>query len=99
MQTLLWLLQRLWHFRSALATMFFVIVVGFLDNYSFLHVFRLWQKNRELQADVEKYKKEYNADTHQLYLLETSPEAIEKVARVNLLMKTADEDVYVIVEE
>ena len=42
------------------------------------------------------FEQKYNADTEALNDLLNSPEAVERVARVNLYMRTPDEDVYVI---
>lgn len=99
MATLVHYAKYVWRFRSAIAVLLFVVIAGFVDKYSFWSLFRLWQQNNELSARIAQYRKEYDNDTHELHLLETSPEAIEKVARMNLLMKTDDEDIYVVVEE
>ena len=53
----------------------------------------------EYAERVAQYHKEYEHDTRELRMLETSAAAVEKVARVNLLMKNENEDVYVVVEE
>lgn len=92
-------LNVLFRARIALLTGFFVLVVGFLDDRSFYHVLLLMHENSELRQEIATYEAQYAADAQALRLLETSQEAVEKVARVNLLMKTANEDVYVVVEE
>ena len=71
-------------------------IVGFLDLNSFLRLFELRRQNAALRAEVAEYEDRYNADTKALHDLMNNPEAVERVARVNLNMKTADEDVYVI---
>ena len=78
---------------------FFVVVVGFVDETSFLHLFQLTQKNSELRQEIAQYEAQFAADSVAVHQLLTSQEAVEKVARVNLLMKTDNEDVYVVVEE
>lgn len=74
----------------------FIAIAGFLDDNSFWRRYQLHQQNNELREEIKKYEDRYNADTKELHELEGNPEAVERVARVNLLMKTADEDVYII---
>ena len=89
-------LSFFWNRRSLWATAFFVAVVGFLDENSVVNLIRQWQENRELRAEITRYEEEYaNANTR-LQRLSTSQEAVEEVARVNLLMKSDDEDVYLV---
>ena len=73
-----------------------IAIVGFLDPNSFLRLFDLRRQNAALRAEIAEYEARYNADTQALHDLMNNPEAVERVARVNLNMKTADEDVYVI---
>ena len=74
----------------------FIAIVGFLDPNSFWRLFELRRQNAALRAEIAEYESRYNADTQALNDLMNNPEAVERVARVNLNMKTADEDVYVI---
>lgn len=74
----------------------FIAIVGFLDANSFWHHYELKQQNDMLRTEIADYEARYAADTRALHELEHSQEAIERVARVNLYMKTEDEDVYVI---
>lgn len=99
MQRFFRLINVLWSGRSWLVTIFFVVVVGFLDQNSFLNLFFLLQKNSELKDEIAHYAQQYADDSKALRLLDTSEEAVEKVARVNLLMKNDNEDIYVVVEE
>ncbi len=77
----------------------FVAIVGFLDPNSFWHRHQICTQNDELRDEIATYRTQYNNDTRELRELERNPEAVERVARVNLYMKTADEDVYVIENE
>lgn len=74
----------------------FVAIVGFIDPNSFLHRYELHSHNEELRKEIKKFEDRYNQDTRELYELDNNPEAVIRVARVNLYMKTAEEDVYVI---
>lgn len=74
----------------------FIAIVGFLDTNSLWRLYELRRQNENLRTEISEYEKRYNADTRELLELQHSPEAVERVARVNLFMKTADEDIYVI---
>ena len=74
----------------------FITIVGFLDPNSFWQRYKLYAQNEALKLEIKKYEERYERDTKELNELENNPEAVERVARVNLYMKTADEDVYVI---
>lgn len=77
----------------------FVLVVGFLDENSFLnryyHKMEIW----ELQEEIRNYTDRYNRDTEQLDRLNADPEAIVKVARERYYMKRDNEDVYVFMQQ
>lgn len=92
-------LQRIWQYRFGVLLLFFFIVAGFIGEYSFYQYWSLKRQNMELAERIDQYQKEFQSDTRELHQLETSVEAVEKVARVNLLMKSENEDVYVVVEE
>ena len=92
-------LQRIWQYRFGVLLLFFFIVAGFIGAYSFYQYWSLKRQNMELAERIDQYQKEFQGDTRELHQLETSIEAVEKVARVNLLMKSENEDVYVVVEE
>ena len=74
----------------------FIAVVGFLDPNSICHLYQLRQQNQALRDEIAVSVQKYNVDTEALNDLLNSPEAVERVARVNLYMRTPDEDVYVI---
>ncbi len=81
------------------AIVIFFVLVGFLTPNSFMNRYRLHQENEALRAEIRKYEEIYERDSKELHALETSPEAVERVARVHHFMKSADEDVYIIEEE
>lgn len=93
------LISFLWSRRSLWATVFFVAVVGFLDENSVANLIGQWHRNAELRSEIKQYEDQYDEATQRLKLLSSSQEAVEEVARVNLLMKSNDEDVYIIEEK
>lgn len=74
----------------------FILIVGFLDANSFWNNYKLEQENARLREEITNYEQRYAASTKELQELQSSPEAIERVARVNLYMKTTNEDIYII---
>lgn len=74
----------------------FIAIVGFIDPNSFWHRYELHNQNEALKEEIRKYEERYQADSKALYELEHNPAAVERVARVNLYMKTSNEDVFVI---
>lgn len=93
------ILSFLWERRSLWATVFFIAVVGFFDENSVTNLISQWHKNSELKAAIEQYEQEYDEATTRLRQLSSSQEAVEEVARVNLLMKSNDEDIYIVEEK
>lgn len=75
----------------------FILVVGFLDSNSMLHRYNLHAENEAVRDEIAKYDKEYAKTSADLEDLMSSNEAIEIVARENLMMKKADEDVYEVI--
>lgn len=77
----------------------FVIWIMFFDENNL----RQHQKNRQelalLEEQVRNYKQKIEADKQKLYELQTNDANLEKFAREQFLMKKADEEIYVIVEE
>lgn len=91
-------LSFLWNRRSLWATVFFVAVVGFLDENSIMNLVKQKRENAALREQIANYEQEYDDATSRLQQLSSSQEAVEEVARVNLLMKSDDEDVYIVEE-
>ncbi len=76
-----------------------VLVVGVLDENSFLKRIRLESKIRDLNEQIDKYNVKYEENTARLRELETSPKAIEKIARERYFMKADDEDIFVLSDD
>lgn len=74
----------------------FIVYVGFIDSNSFWNRYELHKQNNALREEIKRFEEKYEADTKEYNELKFSPEAVERVARVNLYMKTENEDVYII---
>ena len=93
------ILSFIWSRRSLWTTVFFVVIVGFIDENSVVNLIAQWHTNAELRSEIKHYEEQYAESSQRLKQLASSQEAVEEVARVNLLMKSNDEDVYIIEEK
>ncbi len=82
--------------KYLIAVSVFLLIFVFLDENNLIRRFQHKQEIRTLNEEIEKYRGIYVRDTERLNQLETNPEAIEKIAREKYLMKTANEDIYII---
>ncbi len=76
---------------------FIILIVGILDENSFLSLCRRSERISQLRAEIESYKAQYAWADRQVLDLENNPDAVEKMAREKYFMKRADEDVFVVV--
>ena len=93
------IVSRIWRYRIAFVIALFVLGAGIFDENSVLNILLLTNSNNELRHDIAEFEKQYQEDSRALQLMDNSPEAVEKVARVKLFMKKANEDVYVVVND
>ncbi|MGL5273655.1 MAG: FtsB family cell division protein [Phocaeicola sp.] len=73
----------------------FLFIIIFVDDNNLIRRARQQSEIRELTSDIERYKKQYEADTETLKELTANPEEIEKIARERYLMKKPNEDIYI----
>jgi len=85
--------------KYLIALVFFVIWVTFFDENNWMQHRQNQKELALLEEQVNFYKQKIQADKRKLIELQTNDENLEKFAREQFLMKKADEDVYVIVEE
>ncbi len=76
-----------------------VIIVGFLDDNSFLQRMEQEFQIRDLKSQIEEYNNRYETDSRQLRELNRNPKAIEKIARERYFMKADDEDIFVLSDD
>jgi cell division protein FtsB len=77
----------------------FVVWIMFFDDNNLRQHRQNLSELALLQAQVDSYKQKIEADKRKLYELQTNDANLEKFAREQFLMKKADEDIFVIVEE
>ena len=75
------------------------LVVGVVDENSFLKRIQLESKISELKDQIQEYNNQYDRDMARLRELETNPKAIEKIARERYFMKADDEDIFVLSDD
>ena len=78
---------------------FIVLIVGFIDDNSFMHRFDRRSRMGQLRSEIEAYKTQYETADRCLREMDSNPKAIEKMARERYFMKRPGEDVFVIRDE
>ena len=73
-----------------------VLIVGVLDENSFMKRIQYELQINELEDQISKYKTQHEADSKKLRELRCNPKAIEKIARERYFMKADNEDIYVL---
>ena len=76
-----------------------VLIVGFVDENSFLKRIDYEFQIRDLKSQIEAYNRRYESDSRQLHELNRNPKAIQKIARERYLMKADDEDIFVLSDD
>ena len=85
--------------KYLIATILFIVWMLFFDhNDIFLHL-QYRKELNELKADKKYYQEQIDLTRKEVDLIKSNPQAMEKVAREQYLMKKDDEDVFVVGEE
>ncbi len=77
----------------------FTIWMLFFDQNNVVDRVRMGTEIRQLEDDREYYLEQIQKDSARLSELTTNKENLEKYAREQFLMKKANEDVFVVIEE
>lgn len=86
------------HYKYLIVIVVGTLLVGFVDENSYMHRMQLNMKINDLKSEISKYEQQNEADTKQLMELSHDPKAVERIARERYFMKTDDEDIYVLSE-
>ncbi len=87
------------HYKYIITIVIGVLVVGFLDENSFMQKIKYEFEIRDLQEEINKYNASYERDARQLRMLRSNPKNIEKIARERYFMKADDEDIFVLSDD
>ena len=89
---------RIFKNKYLIATILFIVWMLFFDhNDIFLHL-QYRKELNELKADKKYYQEQIDLTRKEVDLIKSNPQAMEKVAREQYLMKKDDEDVFVVGE-
>ncbi|MBQ7570966.1 MAG: septum formation initiator family protein [Bacteroidaceae bacterium] len=84
--------------KFIVVAVFFTVMIGFVDEDSFYNRYLRNQEISALRAEMMRYQNRYENDTRALNDLQTSRDAVVRVAREQYFMKYPDEDVYVVMD-
>lgn len=76
-----------------------VLVVGFVDENSFVKRIKNNMRISELNGQISEYREQYARDEALLRELRHNPDAVVRIAREKYFMKMEDEDIFVFSEE
>jgi len=79
--------------------LFIALIVGVVDEDSFLNRHPRQVRIDMLRQEIAHYKNQYNEADSKIRELESNKKAVEKIARERYLMKRANEDVFIFVNE
>ena len=87
------------HYKYAIVIIAGIILVGFVDENSFMHRVQLEMQISDLLQQIDKYNAHYDDDMRKLRELNHVPWAYQKIALERYCMKTDDEDIYVLSDD
>jgi cell division protein FtsB len=85
--------------KYLLTILIIVLIVGVVDEDSFLNRHPRRVRIEMLKHEIANYKNQYKEADSKIRELENNPKAVEKIARERYHMKKADEDVFVFEDE
>lgn len=77
----------------------FLLIIGVLDENSLIRRISHKREIHQLNAEIERYRKQYEEDSKLLKEITSNKEALEKVAREKYLMKKENEDIFIFEED
>lgn len=86
-------------FKYLIVAGFALVLVGLLDENSFIERHKQQRQIAELKAEIDKYIKIHKRDSAMLQDLAKDPKNIERIARERYFMKADDEDIFVLENE
>ncbi len=93
------LLNILGHYKYVITIVAGIVIVGFLDENSFMKRVQLELQISDMKSKIEEYNIQNESDIKQLNELKRNPQAYEKIARERYFMKADDEDIFVLSDD
>lgn len=88
-----------WYVKYVAVFVISFVLIGFVGSNSVLAHFSYKKKAAELKEEIDYYEAEYRRDQAQIHQLQSDPKAMERIARERYMMKTDDEDIFVLSDE
>ncbi|MEE4177086.1 MAG: septum formation initiator family protein [Bacteroides sp.] len=85
--------------KYIIALVVMVVWLAFFDKNNLIQQWRMRKQLIELRRDKNYYSEEIERDSTSIRELKENPEALEKYARENYLMKKEDEEIFIIAED
>lgn len=82
-----------------IASVVALVWLAFFDNNNLIHQIQTRRQLRDLRQEKEYFLQEIARDSLAVWELKNNPEALERLARENYLMKRENEVIYIIPEE
>ena len=92
-------LRFLSRFKFHIVIILGILIVGVLDENSFLKRIEYAYQIDDLKTEIQKYNRQYHHDTQQLRDLKRDPKAVARIARERYFMKADDEDIYILSDD
>lgn len=99
MGKLKWIGSFIGHYKYLIVIAVGIAVVGFADDESIMQRTKLDMQISDVEAEIETYTRQYEADATRLKELKRDPSAAVKIAREQYFMKTDEEDIYVLSDD
>ena len=93
------LFNILGHYKYVITIVAGIVIVGFLDENSFMKRVQLELQISDMKSKIEEYNIQNESDMKQLNELKRNPHAYEKIARERYFMKADDEDIFVLSDD
>ena len=90
--------QNKWINKYTITLAIFAVIIIVVDDNSLVDRYKAYREKCELQKEKARYEENIKKDKEFLEAIQSDPRALEKFAREEYKMKSADEDVYIIKE-
>ena len=87
------------HYKYAITIVVGILLVGFVDENSFMHRVQLEMQISDLTDEIKRYSDQNEADLRQLKELRKGAGAYERIARERYFMQADNEDIYVLSDD
>ena len=87
------------HYKYAITIIIGILLVGFVDENSFMRRVQLEMQISDLKGEIDRYNAQNEEDLKKLKEMRQDKGAFEKIARERYFMQADDEDIYVLSDD